>query len=115
MGRVIRIELTDEQREELRGEPSFATQEPHLIGALADSTEVLVAMEAIETARLAGYPRLGEAARATRSELDRLPAQDRMDAQVRLVWLRRRLQGPRRAALRGNRHSILANHLSGRG
>ena len=87
-------------------EPSFATQEPHLIGALADGTAVLAAMEAIETARLAGYPRPGETARATRCGLDRLLAQHGMDAQVRLVWLRRRLQGPRRPALPGNRHSI---------
>jgi hypothetical protein len=96
-------------------EPSFATQEPHLIGALADGTAVLAAMEAIETARLVRYPRRGAAACAARCELDRLLAQHRMDAQVRLVWLRRRLRGPRGPALPGNRHSTLATPLSGRG
>jgi hypothetical protein len=70
-------------------EPSFVTREPLAIGALAESSAVLAAMESIEIARVARY-RSRDAAMPT--ALDRMLAQHLTDARARLNWLRHRLR-----------------------
>ncbi|MCL2448579.1 MAG: hypothetical protein FWD17_06515 [Polyangiaceae bacterium] len=72
-------------------EPSFATPEPHTIGALCTSAAALYAMEALELARLARYrvqPR-----RPRQPALGQLLEAHAGDARDRLAWLRRRLRG----------------------
>ena len=84
--------LTRIRGAELR-EPSFVTREPHVIGALVESTSVLAAMGALEVARVVRYRSHDATLRAeTRSALDRLLARHRIDAEARLRWLARRLR-----------------------
>lgn len=72
-------------------EPSFVTREPYIVGALVGAPAVLVAMERIESARLARYlshtptgsPRCG---------FERLLIEHLTDARSRLEWLRSRLR-----------------------
>jgi hypothetical protein len=69
--------------------PSFITRDPHAIGALAESSTVLAAMESIEVARVAHY-RSRDA--ATPAALDRVLGRHLIDAHARLKWLRDRLR-----------------------
>jgi hypothetical protein len=73
-------------------EPSFATREPHVVGALLESDAVLAALESIEAARVARYLSRGPVATTgAPSVLDRALERHLSDAQARLQWLRRRL------------------------
>jgi hypothetical protein len=72
-------------------EPSLVTKEPHVIGALRESEAILEAMEAIESTRTASYlARRPSALRSARRGLDTILERHFIDAQSRLMWLRRR-------------------------
>jgi hypothetical protein len=72
-------------------EPRFVTHEPHLIGSLTSSHDLLGAMEAIEMARIAHYPpRRRWVDLRSRRTLQWLLERHACDAGGRLDWLRRR-------------------------
>ena len=71
-------------------EPRFVTHEPHLVGSLTSGHDLLGAMEAIEIARIARYPRRRSVDLPSRRTLHWVLARHATDARVRLDWLRRR-------------------------